>query len=237
MYLITRPLAKLAQTDTAFAEAGLSASVVALQDTIAVANGMTTLQSLLTACSDAVLIVTSTAAAQPLVSMANNLIAHHKVIAVGQSTAQILALAGIPAEVPERENSEGVLALPLLKDCADKHILLLKGQGGRTAIPEQLTLRGARLHEVVLYQRVPLTPPVFSRTCNWTQLNGIIATSSEQAQALIKNFKTQPLTSVKWLTVSERIAQQLKQQGIRHISVCPKASDAALIAWIQQNWE
>lgn len=237
MYLITRPLAKLAQTDMAFAAAGLSASVIALQDTAIVADATTTLQTRLNALPNAIVIVTSTAAALPLAELGAAQLTHQHVIAVGKSTAQILATAGITACVPITENSEGVLALPLLNDCADKHILLLKGKGGRTAIPEQLTLRGARLHEVVLYERVPLSPPVFSRTCHWTQLDGIIATSSEQAQALIKQFNTQPLTEVNWLTVSERIAQQLQQYGIRQISVCPNASDAALIAWIQQNWE
>ncbi|WP_296048051.1 uroporphyrinogen-III synthase [uncultured Alteromonas sp.] len=237
MYLITRPLAKLATTDSAFAGAGLSASVIALQRTIELAEGIPRLQALLAAHPDAIVVVTSTAAAIPL---AEHLATHpinQPVIAVGQSTAGILTHAGLTPIVPTAENSEGVLALPLLNDCANRHILLLKGKGGRTTIPEQLTLRGARLNEVVLYERVPLIPPVFSRTCNWTQLAGIIATSSEQAQALIKQFNTQPLTGVKWLTVSERIAQQLHQYGIRQADVCPKASDEALITWIQQNWE
>ena len=175
--------------------------------------------------------------AAPLAAHLSGDIVGQPLIAVGQSTANILTHAGLNPIVPDNENSEGVLALPLLNDCANRHILLLKGKGGRTTIPEQLTLRGARLNEVVLYERVPLIPPVFSRTCNWTQLAGIIVTSSEQAQALLKQFNTQPLTGVKWLTVSERIAQQLHQQGIRQTYVCPKASNEALITWIQQNWE
>ena len=180
---------------------------------------------------------TCPAAAAPLAAHLAGDIVGQPLIAVGQSTANILTHAGLNPIVPDNENSEGVLALPLLNDCANRHILLLKGKGGRTTIPEQLTLRGARLNEVVLYERVPLIPPVFSRTCNWTQLAGIIVTSSEQAQALLKQCNTQPLTGVKWLTVSERIAQQLHQQGIRQTYVCPKASNEALITWIQQNWE
>ena len=237
MYLITRPLAKLASTDAAFADAGLLACVVALQTTQPDPSAMTALSSLLMARPNVIIIVTSTAAALPLVEHAAAHLAGQPVIAVGQSTAQILNHAGIETVVPAEENSEGVLALPLLKDCANKHILLLKGKGGRTMIPEQLTLRGARLSEVVLYERVPLTPPVFSRSCDWTQLAGIIVTSSEQAQALLKQYNTQPLTGVRWLTVSERIAQQLHQQGVRQTYVCPKASNEALITWIQQNWE
>ena len=237
MYLITRPLAKLANTDSAFAEAGLSASVIALQQTQELPAGIARLQDLLKAHPDAIVIVTSTAAAAPLAAHLAGDIVGQPLIAVGQSTANILTHAGLNPIVPDNENSEGVLALPLLNDCANRHILLLKGKGGRTTIPQQLTLRGARLNEVVVYERVPLIPPVFSRTCHWTQLAGIIVTSSEQAQALLKQFNTQPLTGVKWLTVSERIAQQLHQQGIRQTYVCPKASNEALITWIQQNWE
>ncbi|MAJ69008.1 MAG: hypothetical protein CBB67_007370 [Alteromonadaceae bacterium TMED7] len=65
MYLITRPLAKLATTDSAFAEAGLSASVIALQQTKALPAGIARLQALLKTHPDAVVIVTSTAAAAP----------------------------------------------------------------------------------------------------------------------------------------------------------------------------
>ena len=60
MYLITRPLAKLATTDSAFAEAGLSASVIALQQTKELPAGIVRLQDLLKAHPDAIVIVTST---------------------------------------------------------------------------------------------------------------------------------------------------------------------------------
>ncbi|MDC8831975.1 uroporphyrinogen-III synthase [Alteromonas gilva] len=237
MYLITRPLPKLAATSDAFANHGLCASVVALQDIQVIDHAILTLTQWLTANPHSTLIVTSTAAAQPLLTHCLPLLSRCQLITVGQSTAHLFAQAGLSTVVPEQENSEGVLALPSLKDCADQRILLLKGKGGRHAINHELQNRGARLSVIDLYQRVPLNAPVFSQAPRWSEIHGIIATSGEQAQALINEFNTQPLATYRWLTVSERIAQQLHEQGIRHVYICPKASNEALIEWIQQNWE
>ncbi|NVK57018.1 MAG: uroporphyrinogen-III synthase [Alteromonadaceae bacterium] len=237
MYLITRPLPKLATTSQAFANNGLTACVVALHDIQIIDHAIIELRAWLTAHPQGTLIVTSTAAAEPLIAHCAPLLSQCQLITVGKSTAQILQQAALLTIVPEQENSEGVLALAPLNDCADQRILLLKGKGGRNVIDQELLNRGARLSVIDLYQRVPLSAPVYSQTPCWSDIHGVIATSGEQAQALINKFNTQPLANFRWLTVSERIANQLRQQGIRHVNICPKANNESLIAWIQQNWE
>ena len=54
---------------------------------------------------------------------------------------------------------------------------------------------------------------------------------------LINEYKAQTLSQFRWLTVSERIAEQLRQQGIQQVGICPQANDPSLIAWIKDNWE
>lgn len=238
MYLLTRPLPKLEQSATAFADAGLPICVIALQDIVVTDNSDKAVTDWLQRHPKGTIIVTSAAAATVLQAIAGSVKQTHTVIAVGRSTAQLIQSFGLNVVIPETESSEGVLALPHLEDCASQDILLLKGQGGRTLLPEQLTAGGANLCVIDCYSRVTLSPPQYSRDCDWQHINGIIATSAEQAKSLINQFQTTVLlTQYPWLTVSERIATQLKQFGIERVSVCTKASDTSLIAWIQHNWE
>lgn len=183
MYLITRPLPKLAAASDAFARSGLSACVVALHDIQELTPAVADVATWLTTYPRGTVIITSTGAAQSLITHCLPLLAQNQLITVGQSSARVLHEAGLTCIAPTHENSEGVLALPSLKDCADQRILLLKGKGGRQLIYQELLNRGARLSVIDLYQRVPLSAPAFSQAPRWSEIHGVIATSGEQAQA------------------------------------------------------
>ena len=117
MYLVTRPEPKQAASANAFAQAGLNASVVALQriqhDPHAAAN----VTEWVNQHSDGILIVTSTAAVDALRSAGEHtniqLPASLHVVAVGKSTAKALGVFTNAVITPEQENSDGVLSLPL----------------------------------------------------------------------------------------------------------------------------
>jgi uroporphyrinogen-III synthase len=79
-------------------------------------------------------------------------------LAIGKSTArQLHNLLRVNVLTPEPENSEALLALPMLQADAVKqqHWLLIKGQGGRATIQETLCARGANISIWNLYQREP----------------------------------------------------------------------------------
>jgi len=77
------------------------------------------------------------------------------VLAVGQGTARALQRHGINAPlVPTRQDSEGLLDHPVLRDQRGKRITLIGAPGGRGLLREQLMARGAELREVHVYQRV-----------------------------------------------------------------------------------
>lgn len=241
MYLVTRPEPKQAASANAFAQAGLNASVVALQRIQHDPHTAVNVTEWVNQHSDGILIVTSTAAVDALRNTGEHtniqLPASLHVVAVGKSTAKALGVFTNAVITPEQENSDGVLSLPRLRDCADQRILLLKGKGGRTRIQDELLSRGARLTIFDVYERKPLAAPVLSQPIDWEAISGIVATSGEQAQCLINEYKAQPLSQFRWLTVSERIAEQLRQQGIQQVGICPQANDPSLIAWIKDNWE
>lgn len=76
-------------------------------------------------------------------------------LAVGQGTARALARHGLHALAPsQRQDSEGLLALPQLQALQGRPLALVGAPGGRGVLRQQLAVRGARLREVHVYRRV-----------------------------------------------------------------------------------
>ncbi len=80
-----------------------------------------------------------------------------QLIAVGRATAERLHRRGghsvmVPAE---RQDSEGVLALPVLQQVAGRRLSLITGAGGRGLLQRELRRRGAQVREIEVYARIP----------------------------------------------------------------------------------
>lgn len=81
-------------------------------------------------------------------------LAHIQWIAVGKTTAQALAKFNIQSDVPEIENSEGMLQLPILRQHPHlSPIAFWRGQGGRQFMMQQLQQQGVEILNYVLYRR------------------------------------------------------------------------------------
>jgi uroporphyrinogen-III synthase len=77
------------------------------------------------------------------------------VLSVGQGTTKALRRLGLSTQAPSRQDSEGLLDLPAMQDLHGKRVALIGAPGGRGLLREQLIARGAQLHELHVYQRVP----------------------------------------------------------------------------------
>ncbi|MEO6926142.1 MAG: uroporphyrinogen-III synthase [Rhodanobacter sp.] len=78
------------------------------------------------------------------------------VLAVGQGTARALRRYGLrELLVPDQQDSDGLLDLPILQDLRGRRVSLIGAPGGRGVLRTQLAARGARLREVHVYRRVP----------------------------------------------------------------------------------
>lgn len=108
-----------------------------------------------------IVIATSPAAARCAAALADGLreAPGQRWCAVGAGTAAALARAGIPTvDTPQRADSEGLLALPLLAEVAGRRIGLLSAPGGRDRIGPGLAARGAQVLRADVYARVPVAP-------------------------------------------------------------------------------
>lgn len=158
------------------------------------------------------------------------------VCAVGQATARLLRRYGVSAQAPsEQQDSDGLLALPLLQTLRGRRVALIGAAGGRDVLREQLAARGARLREVQVYQRVP---PRLDRR-HLAVLAGLPADacvlwSSVEAlqhlQRLLPPVAWASLTTATAVVSSERLAQAARAAGFVRIQRAASALGADLLA-------
>lgn len=183
---------------------------------------------------DALLLFTSPAAVRFAAALAP-LRTRALVLAVGQGTAAALRRHGLAAVAPARQDSEGLLDLPALRDVRGRGVALIGAPGGRGLLQQQLAGQGARLREVWVYRRAAprldrrhveavLSLPAGSR----------VLLSS--AQALAHLHQALPVPAWRRLCVatavvsSERLATAAHEAGFRRLRVAASANPADLLA-------
>lgn len=78
------------------------------------------------------------------------------ILAPGAGTLRALARAGFAhAEAPAREDSEGILALPVLQHIGGRRMGIIGAAGGRGLLDRELAARGATVLRAHVYQRLP----------------------------------------------------------------------------------
>ncbi|MDO8861787.1 uroporphyrinogen-III synthase [Haliea sp. E1-2-M8] len=162
--------------------------------------------------------------------------------AVGDGTARALAAFGVTAQTPGPEmTSEGLLALPGLRNCGGERVLLVKGEGGRDALARELAARGARVETLACYRRVvpALAPGEFAAALARWDIGLIMISSGEglaNMLALLSPEETSNLQNVRLVLPSARVAEAAAAAGFRHCLVAANASDNAMLraldAWV-----
>ncbi|MCB1789985.1 MAG: uroporphyrinogen-III synthase [Gammaproteobacteria bacterium] len=159
------------------------------------------------------------------------------VAAVGNATARALADVGLdPTLVPQRMDSEGLLALPALRAVQGKRAIVLRGNGGRELLAETLRERGAEVMQVEVYRRsLPDRPAaVANLISHWLRLVQVVTASSN---AILDNLFTllgddgaELLRDTPLVVVSQRMAEHATTRGCRHVHVASAATDAEVLA-------
>jgi uroporphyrinogen-III synthase len=156
--------------------------------------------------------------------------------AVGRSTAQAMAMVGLPVDlVPESGyNSEALLAMPQLQQVDGQNCLIVRGEGGREELANTLRSRGANVEYLEVYKRIipdnDGSPVVKLLTQHY--LDVITVTSAEALQNLIimlgeKNYKL--LSLIPLVVVSDRIRRIAADMGFNRITVTDSPIDTAIL--------
>lgn len=167
-------------------------------------------------------------------------------LAVGTSTAKQLArVCHCSVTTPDIHDSEHLLALANLSQSqvSGKNIIILRGNGGRELLFQQLASRGAVVEYREVYQRKLLYFDAELTITEWkdNQIQHVVITSTEQLNHLLSMCKGHKV----WLqqrhlyVPSERIATQASQLGFRSVTCTHGASNSvisrALQAQIKEN--
>ncbi len=128
-------------------------------------------------------------------------------------------------------DSEALLELEPLQHVSGKHILIVRGSGGRELLAETLRQRGAVVDYAEVYRRACPPAPASSE---WLESADIITATSGEALQNLLTMTPEPLRD-KLLTkplvvISRRCAELARQLGfVQHPLITPLAGDEAIV--------
>jgi uroporphyrinogen-III synthase len=162
---------------------------------------------------------------------------------VGAATAAILAASGVRAEMPEGgDDSEALLALPSLRRAVEgpgARVLIIRGEGGREALAEALSARGAVVNYLQLYRRrLPAyAAGTLAARVRAERLNALVVSSGQGFEHL-RQLAGEDWPALSRLTLfvpSSRVAEMARVAGAQHVLDCRGASAAALLAALREH--
>ncbi len=159
-----------------------------------------------------------------------------RIAAVGRATARALEEVGLdPTLIPaSRFDSEGLLALPELRDVSGWRILIVRGDGGREHLRETLEARGARVEYVEVYRRrIPQRNPA-NLIGHWDSLVDVVTVTSGQILdnlfTLLGEEGTPLLQDTPLVVPGRRVAELAAARGCARVIVARSAMDADMLA-------
>ena len=166
-----------------------------------------------------------------------------QIAAIGSATRQALADSGVENVIMPRTsyNSESLLQHQTMQRVANKSIVIVSGEGGRTLLADELMRRGAKLQKCVVYRRELPNGDMSPLIPDWQQqnLSVVICTSYDSLNnlaTLVPSSYKDWLFHLQCIVMSKRargLAQQLgfRKPAITTAQASNKAILQTLIAW------
>ncbi len=159
-----------------------------------------------------------------------------QIAAIGKKTAQTLHQTGFTIHIQPQQtfNSESLLALPTMQAVADKHILIIKGEGGRQLLQKTLQRRGAIVDCLAVYRRrKPVASQSLLNRLKTAKIDIITLTSAESGINLLTMLNAQHypwLSTATLLLGSKRIQNVLNRKKLNNpMLVANNPSDATMV--------
>jgi uroporphyrinogen-III synthase len=152
------------------------------------------------------------------------------VIAVGKRTLEALQSESIDAIAPEREDSEGILELPIFQDAMIDRVIVVKGEGGRDLLQRALIDRGVTVIDLNCYRRYWPTVDVDKLDQFLEDGAPLIHVASGEAVVRLTDLVSTAVQRQSSLVVpSGRVAHQARALGWHRVEEAEGAGDAAFI--------
>lgn len=169
-----------------------------------------------------------------------------RVAAIGKATASALAAAGLPANVvPDAPfTSEALLAHPEFQPSPGQRVLIVRGAGGREALRETLSARGADVATLEVYRRVRPTisqDQIVALETRWLDegIDAVTATSLETYANLVELLTPHGramLERTPLLAPTQRILDAAKATGWNAQGLVTSGADDAAIVGALARW-
>ncbi len=161
---------------------------------------------------------------------------HCSIAAVGKATEKALRAVGLSVDLlPKSQfNTEGLLATEQMNQVNKKNCLIVRGQGGRENLANELRTRGAKVEYMEVYSReLPASNHSNVKTLlKQEKLNVITITSGDALKNLVLMTGTDlhdKLQAVPLIVISNRIRELAEKIGFKTIVVTENPGDAAII--------
>lgn len=156
--------------------------------------------------------------------------------AIGRSTADALKEADLMVDLIPKQgfNSEAMLMESEFQQIDGSTVLIVRGQGGREYLADNLRRRGAKVEYLEVYKRILPKADVNSiiARLNCHKINVITITSGDALTNLVdlvgKKTKSTLLT-IPLVVIGDRIKQMAKKIGFTKIAVSAEPSDLAIV--------
>jgi len=143
---------------------------------------------------------------------------------IGRKTAQILAEHDVNCLTGSQDmTSEELLKCEALKNVHHDEVLIMKGRGGRSTLPDTLSKRCKRLDELELYERIACnySPEQFKQHFSAFSPQFIVALSGETLERLLQLARAShiDLSQKSFILSSNRVANIAHQAGLNNVLV------------------
>ena len=166
---------------------------------------------------------------------------------IGSKTAQSLESMGVNALSVSGATTEALLTHAWFKQ--PRSVLIVKGEGGRAALANELKSMGSSVVEWEGYQRLPPTSAQCGRFRSALTMNpiAILAQSGETLLNAVNTVNAVDTTSTKssgssaspktrWIVPSERVAEIARENGVDPL-VAPSAADDDMVSTLNRYCE
>lgn len=163
-----------------------------------------------------------------------------RIAAVGKGTAEELRRHGEAIDIVPRErwDSEGLLQHPALCDVKGKRILIMRGEGGRGLLADELIQRGASVEYAEVYHRRKPKTDTTGLIEAWPDKIHLVTTTSNE---VLQNLATmlgeaglQLLQRTPLMVVSERGKALAISLGCERVILAPSATEEELVSTMLQ---